>query len=97
MTGYGLQIRRPALDSQQRQEIFLFSIAFRLALGSKQGFSPEINRSEREADDSPTYSSEVNTGGAIRPLLHMSPWHGASIINHKANFMLLLYFHHVFA
>jgi hypothetical protein len=38
---------------------------------------PGIKRQGREADRSPPSSAEVNNGGAIPPLPHMSSWHSA--------------------
>jgi hypothetical protein len=37
----------------------------------------EVKRQVREADHSPQSGAEVRNGGAIPPLFHTSPWHGA--------------------
>jgi hypothetical protein len=81
-TGYGL-------DGQgsiwQKQEIFLYSTASRLALGLTQppiqwvpgAFSLGVKQLGHEADHSPPSIAEVKNGGPIPPLPNMSSWHGA--------------------
>jgi hypothetical protein len=77
--------REPQFNSQQGQEIFLFSTASRLALKPTQHpiqwvlgeLSLGIKWLEHEADHSPPSSTEVKNTGAIPPLHHMSSWCGA--------------------
>jgi hypothetical protein len=65
-----------------RGNIFLFSTAYRPALGPTHppiqwvpGLrSPGVKRPDREADHSPPSSAEVNNGGAIPPPPRMSSW-----------------------
>jgi hypothetical protein len=38
-----------------------------------------------EADHSLPVSGEVENGGTISPLPHMSSWHGAELIEHRVN------------
>jgi hypothetical protein len=76
----GLRAWRPCFDSQQGQEICLFSTAFRPALGPTQPhnqwvtgtLSPAVKRPGPEAGNSPPSSTEVKYGGAIPPLLRAS-------------------------
>jgi hypothetical protein len=71
---------RPGFDSRHGQEVFLLSIASTSALGPIQpliqwvpgALSPEVKRQGREADHSSPSSFEVENGGAILPLPHMS-------------------------
>jgi hypothetical protein len=64
---------------------FFYSITSRPALGPTQlpiqwapeAFSPGVKRPGREADNSSVTIDEVNTGGAIPLLPHMSSWRGA--------------------
>jgi hypothetical protein len=81
-TGYGLDDRcsNPGIG-----KIFLFSTAFKPALGPTQptiqripeALSPGIMWPGREADHPPPSSAEVKNGGAIPPVPHMSSWHSA--------------------
>jgi hypothetical protein len=87
-------------DSQQRQEIFLFSTASRLTLkftqpptqwvleerGSFQGLKCQ----KCESDHSLSSSTGFKNGGVIPPLLHMSSWGGAQLIKHVNHFTLPL-------
>jgi hypothetical protein len=65
--------RRPVFDSRQRQEIFLCSIAYRLALMPTQlpiqwvkgALSLDVKRPEREADHSSPSIAEVKNGGTL--------------------------------
>jgi hypothetical protein len=76
---------RPGFDFLQRQEIFLFSIESRPAMGPIRpaiqwkpvALSPEAHRQGREPDDSPPSSAEVKYVGAITPLPHTSSRRGA--------------------
>jgi hypothetical protein len=64
---------------------FLFYEASRQALGPTgppiqwvlKALSPVIKRQWREADHSPSSSAEVESGGTISPLPHMSSWYSA--------------------
>jgi hypothetical protein len=75
----------PGFDSRQGQEIFLFSIASRPALGPNQlliqwvsgGCSPGVKQPECEADHSPPSSAEVKNDGVIPPLPSTPSWRGA--------------------
>jgi hypothetical protein len=66
-------------DSQQWQEIFLFSTSSRPTMGLTQppiqwvpwALSPQVKRQGREADHSPPSSAEVKNGGATPPLPYM--------------------------
>jgi hypothetical protein len=77
--------KKSGLDSQERQEIVLFSIVTRQALEPNQppmqwvmeAVSLEVKRMGCEADHSPPPSAKVNNGVAIPPLPHMSSWRGA--------------------
>jgi hypothetical protein len=72
----GLDGQVSIFDSQQEQEIFLYSITSRLALGLIQppvqrvlgALSPEIKQLVYEAVHLPPSSAEVKNGGAIPPL-----------------------------
>jgi hypothetical protein len=76
---------RAVLDSQQGQEIFLFSTSSRLALGSTQpsiqwvpgALSPGVRRPGREADHPPPSSAKIKNGEAITPLPQTSSRHVA--------------------
>jgi hypothetical protein len=92
----GLRAGRQGFDPPQRAEVFLCSTASRPALGPSQppiqrvqwAFSQEVKWSGREAAySSPSYA-QVNNGGAVPPLRHMSPWHGAWLMKQRQ-----LYFH----
>jgi hypothetical protein len=82
-TATGLLAGRPGFDSQQEQEIFLFSTASRPTLGSIQlpiqgvprDLSPGVKRPEREADHSPTRLHGVvpNSLSTGKPLLMPLP------------------------
>jgi hypothetical protein len=54
------------------------------------GPSPGLKRPGREADHLPAPSAEVKNGGAVPPVLHISSWHSAKLINHRDNFAFLL-------
>jgi hypothetical protein len=77
----GLQAGQLGFDLRQRQD-FLFSTAFRPALGPTQlsvqcvpgALSPGVKRTWREADHSPPSIAKVKNVGAIPPLPHMSSW-----------------------
>jgi hypothetical protein len=76
-----LRAGRPGFDSRQRQDILLFSIAPRPALGPTQSlvqWVPGVKRQGREADHSLPSSTEVET---VVELYHHSPsmssWRGA--------------------
>jgi hypothetical protein len=80
----GLRAGRPGFNSWQGK-IFLFLTASRSALGPTQppiqlvpgAISPGVKQPGRKADHSPPSSAEVNNGGDIPPLPHMSSWHSA--------------------
>jgi hypothetical protein len=63
-------------ESPQREEIFLYSTAFKPAPGPIHppiqwvlgALSPGVKRPGREADHSPPSSAEVKNGGAVNPL-----------------------------
>jgi hypothetical protein len=70
----GIRTRRPGFDSRQTQELFLYSTAFRTALGPTPSlikwepgaFCPRVNRPGRESNYSPPFSAELkNTGAKI--------------------------------
>jgi hypothetical protein len=74
----------PGFDSQQGQEISLFSTASRLALGLSQPrrqlvlrvlFSG-LKRPVREADHALPSNAEVKNGGAVPLLHHKFSWRG---------------------
>jgi hypothetical protein len=73
------QVRFPSLY------LFLFSIVSIPPVGPIQlpiqwtqlSISPQVKRPGREADNSPPSSAEVESGGAVPPLLHMCSWHTA--------------------
>jgi hypothetical protein len=68
----------PGFDSRQGQEIFRFSAASRLTLGTTQppiqlepgALSSEVKRPGREPGYSPPSSAKVRNGGAIPPHSH---------------------------
>jgi hypothetical protein len=68
-------IRVPVFDSQQRQEILLFSMASRIvpsgAHPAFSGMGTGVKRQGREADHSPPSTSEVKYGGAISRLSYV--------------------------
>jgi hypothetical protein len=72
-------------NSQQGQEIFLFSTASRPVLWLTQPLIPGVpgafflgvKLSGREAGHSPPSSAKVKNGGAIPSLFHTSSWRGA--------------------
>jgi hypothetical protein len=77
----GVATRRLGFDSQQGQEIFLYSTASRPALSPTQPhiqwyrvLSAGVKRPGREGDHSPPASAEVKNGGAIPALPHTSSW-----------------------
>jgi hypothetical protein len=77
----GLWARRPGFDSQQGQEISLFSTESRPALGTTQPvpevLSLAVKWPERESDRSPQPSVGVENGGVIPQLPHTSSWYSA--------------------
>jgi hypothetical protein len=71
----GLWARWSGFDSQQGQEISLYSTASRTALGPIRPptqWTPGVKRPGYEADHSPPSNIEVKNGGTIPPLPHMS-------------------------
>jgi hypothetical protein len=80
-----LRAGQPGFNSQQGQEIFLFSVVSRPTLGPIQPpiqwvpgvLSLGVKWQGCEADHSPPCSVEVKNGGAMPPLPHMPPWHSA--------------------
>jgi hypothetical protein len=65
--------KESGFDSSKRQEIFVFSLTSRPALGLIQPpiqVIPGAMWPRREADHSPPSSAEVKNGGAIPPLSH---------------------------
>jgi hypothetical protein len=78
-------LARPEFDSQQNQEIFLFSVASRPALGSTQlliqRVRGEISQQAKwlghEADLLLPFSAEVKNGEDIPPLPFISSWGSA--------------------
>jgi hypothetical protein len=81
----GLRAGLPGFDPWQGQEIFIFFIPSRPALGFTQpsipwvleALPPRLKRTGSEADHSPQSTTEVKNGGAISPLTHTSPLSGA--------------------
>jgi hypothetical protein len=79
----GLWAGQPRFNSQNEQEMCLFSIAYRAAWGPTQpsihwvlgALSLAVKHQRREADSSS--SVEVKNIGAIPPLPHVPSWHGA--------------------
>jgi hypothetical protein len=84
-----LQTGWPGLNSWKGQEIFLYSLASRLALGPTQPpiqwvfrtLSPGVRRPEGEDDHSSSLSAQVKNGGAMPPLPHISLRCSASLLN----------------
>jgi hypothetical protein len=80
-----MRVGRPRFDSRQGKEIFLHSAASRPALGPAQSpirwvpgaLSPGVRGPGGEADHSSLSSAQVNNGGAVPLLPHMSSWHSA--------------------
>jgi hypothetical protein len=80
--GYGLDDRE--FDSWQGLEIFLFTTAFRPALGPTQPpiqsvtgtVSLGVKRAEREDDHSPLSSAEVKNAWSYTSAFHTSSWRG---------------------
>jgi hypothetical protein len=80
-TGYGLD----SWSSIPDRDKSVFSTASRPALGPTQPpikcvpviVSPGIKQPGRDAEQSPPSSTEVENGGAIPSLPHMSSWRGA--------------------
>jgi hypothetical protein len=70
--GYRLDSQVIGVRLMAEQEIFLFSVASRLALGPTQ---PPIQWVC--ADHSPPTSTKVKNDGAMHPLPHMSEWYGS--------------------
>jgi hypothetical protein len=66
-----LKAGRPGFDSRQEHKIFLFSTAFRPALGPTQSpmqwvpgaVSLDVKRPRRDADNVPPSSAETKNGG----------------------------------
>jgi hypothetical protein len=77
----GWMTEESGFNSLQGQDIFLFSITFRLALGPTQpplqGVQGQVKWQELEADHLPSSSPEVRNSGATPSLPSMSSWHGA--------------------
>lgn len=81
---------------RQRQEIFLYSKAFRPALGSTQVStqwvprvtSPGVKRSGCYAGHSPTLNAEIKNSGTILLLPYTSSKRGAELIKQRDNFIL---------
>jgi hypothetical protein len=77
-------VEESEFDFRQGQEIFLFSITSKPALGPTQPpvqwvpgpASPELKRQGREADLSPRSSAEIKNSWTILPFLHTSSWRG---------------------
>jgi hypothetical protein len=73
------------LNSQHRQEIFLSTVTFRLAMGPTQPLilwasgivSPRAKQPGCEADHSPQSNVKVKNREAVCSLFHMSSWHSA--------------------
>jgi hypothetical protein len=74
----GLRARWSRFDSQQGQEIILFSKVSRPALEPSirvpGALSTGVKQHGREADHSLPSSAEVKNGGALHPLSHTSSW-----------------------
>jgi hypothetical protein len=71
-------------DCCQGQEVFLFSITFKLAMGPTQptiqwvsGALPGVKQQGCEGDHSPVSVAKIKNDGAIPPLPDTSSWHGA--------------------
>jgi hypothetical protein len=72
-------------DSQQRQEILLYSTVSRQAVEPTQppiqqvsgALSLGVKKLGHEADHSPPSNSAVKSDGATTPLPNMSSWHSA--------------------
>jgi hypothetical protein len=95
-TGYWLDSR----DSfPPRGKVFLFSIAFTPVLGPTQppiqwvpgAIYPGLERLGREAENSPSSSAEVKSGGAIPPLPHTSSWRSALLVNARSTGIICIY------
>jgi hypothetical protein len=79
--------------------VFLYSTASRSALRPSQPpiqwvpgtLSLGIERLGREGDHSPSFSVEVNNGGAISSITHMSSRCGAQFIKYRDNFTFTFY------
>jgi hypothetical protein len=90
----GLRTERPG-SIPGRCKIFVFSTAFRPALGPTQttiqwvlgALSTGVKRPAREANHSPPSNAVVKNGGAVPPLLRMCFWHSAYLIKHSDNFI----------
>jgi hypothetical protein len=48
-----------------------------------RAFTLDAKRLEHDANHSPPSSSEVNNGGAVLPLPHISSWLAAQLIRHE--------------
>jgi hypothetical protein len=92
VTGYGL-----GFNSQQEQEIFLYSTASRLILGPTLPpiqwvlgvLSLGVKQPRHEPHHSPPSSSEIKNVGPIPPLPHMPSWHSAQSIKHRDKFTFI--------
>jgi hypothetical protein len=70
-----------SIPGRGQSYIFLYYIAFRLALGplnlvyNKRGLSQGIKWPGREGDHSTPFSADVKKCGALLSLSHISSWH----------------------
>jgi hypothetical protein len=73
----GWTAKEMGFSSQQEQEIFLFSIAARLALGPTQSSIKWVLGTislGMKLDHSPPPIAKVENGGAIPPFSHVPSW-----------------------
>jgi hypothetical protein len=88
----------PGFDFRQRQEVFLFPIASRLALGPTQPpiqwilgtLFGGLKLPGREADHLSPCIAEVKNSGAISPVSHASSRPGAYLSKRRESFAFIL-------
>jgi hypothetical protein len=90
----GLRAGRPRFDSREGKGIFLYSTAFRPALGSTQPpiqeiLSPRVEQLGRQADHSSPSTAEIKNDGVIPPLPPVSLSHAVSLLKRRNNFTII--------
>jgi hypothetical protein len=92
------------LISSRGQDIFIFSVESRPALGPTQppvqgapgAVSLEVNQQWHEAENSPPSSGKIKNSGGIPALIHMPSWRTAQLTTEIALLFFLHYSNRMF-